>query len=82
MRIKKLIMESLPLSQKGKSITELYIDTLSYCKALSIRDITKNEFIEFLSELDKEQSLVIFSSGDVRGTNHGFEKYKLLSEYD
>jgi len=82
MRIKKLIMESLPLSQKGKSITELYKDTLSYCKALSIRDITKNEFIGFLSELDKEQSLVIFSNADVRGTNHGFEKYKLLSDYD
>ena len=71
-------MESLPLSQKPKSVLKLYEDVSLYCASLSLDELTRQSFINILAELDKEQSLVIFTQDDVRGTNHGFVKYNCM----
>ena len=78
MRIKRLIMETLPFSQKGRSIDSIYKDVSRDIRAWGVEDLSKERFLNALSELDKEQSLVILGTDDIRGTNFGFNKYNCV----
>jgi len=71
-------MESLPLSQNGRSVSDLYEEVSDNFQLIRQRVLTKDDFLLALSALDKEQSLVILRGDDVRGTNHGFNKHGLL----
>ena len=75
---KKLIMESLPSSQVGRSVSDLYSDVSNSFLLIRQKELTKSNFLQALSDLDKEQSLVIFKNDDIRGTNHGFVKYGIM----
>jgi hypothetical protein len=74
-RIKKIIMDSLPISQSRVSSDELFYTVVSFCDALKV-DVDRSKFLLCLSELKLEQALCIFNN-DVVATNYGFKIYNI-----
>ena len=75
MRVKKIIMDSLPLSQNRVDLVDLYTTVSSFCTALNV-DVDNKIFLSCVEELKEEQALCVFNK-DVVATNFGFKKYNI-----
>ena len=74
-RVKRLIMENLPRSQKGKNMDSLYVEVNYDIESIEREKLSREDFLSALESLNEEQSLVLFRTDDIKGTNYGFTKY-------